>query len=72
MNNRLIDVHCHILYGIDDGSKTIDESIEMIKKMKGIGFTDIIITPHYIEGTSYDADNKTKTKLLNSIKNFAR
>ena len=72
MNNRLIDVHCHILYGIDDGSKTLDESIEMIKKMKDIGFTDIIITPHYIEGTSYMANNKEKTKLFNNIKRILK
>ena len=30
----MIDMHNHILYGIDDGCKTIEESIETIKNMK--------------------------------------
>ncbi len=68
MNNNFIDIHSHILYGIDDGSRDINESINMIKKMKDLGFNDIIITPHYIDGTSYQADNKKKIELLNIIK----
>ena len=30
----MMDMHCHILYGIDDGCKTIKESIETIKNIK--------------------------------------
>ena len=33
----MIDMHCHILYGIDDGCKTIEESIETIRNMKSVG-----------------------------------
>ncbi len=45
----MIDMHCHILYGIDDGCKTIEESIETIRNMKSVGFNTIVLTPHYIE-----------------------
>ena len=35
MENKLVDIHSHILFGIDDGAKTIEESIEMkIRAMK--------------------------------------
>ena len=43
----MIDVHCHLVYGVDDGSKNIGESIQMLKEAKKAGFTDIILTPHY-------------------------
>ena len=45
----MIDVHSHIVYGVDDGSKTIEDTIHMIKEAKKVGFTDIICTPHYME-----------------------
>ena len=43
----MIDIHSHILYGIDDGSKSLSESINIIKKAISNGYTDIILTPHY-------------------------
>lgn len=45
----MIDVHCHLVYDVDDGSKNIDESNLMLKEAKQAGFTDIILTPHYRE-----------------------
>lgn len=73
MNNEMIDMHSHVLYGIDDGSKTKEESIEILKKLKTLGFTSVIATPHYIEGSSYRANNTKKidiiTDIYNDIKN---
>jgi protein-tyrosine phosphatase len=63
----MIDVHCHILYGIDDGAKTIEDSVTILKKLAKIGYTKVILTPHYIENTKYIADNKTKNELLKEI-----
>lgn len=44
----MFDFHCHIVYGVDDGAKTIEDSLTMIQEAKQVGFTDIILTPHYI------------------------
>jgi protein-tyrosine phosphatase len=44
-----VDIHNHILPGIDDGAKTIDESISLIKKMNQLGIKQFIATPHVMQ-----------------------
>lgn len=51
----MIDIHCHLVYGVDDGSRTIEDTIGMLKEAKEAGFTDIILTPHYSEYFSVPA-----------------
>ena len=63
----MIDIHSHIIYGIDDGAKDIEESISIIKKMEKAGYSTIIATPHYIENSYYAADNKLKKERLEEI-----
>lgn len=63
-----IDIHSHILYGIDDGSKSIEESINIIKEHIKMGFTDIVVTPHYIENSKYETNNIDKENILNKLK----
>lgn len=41
-----IDMHSHLLPGVDDGAKTIEESIEMIRSLVSFGVEKIITTPH--------------------------
>ena len=43
----MIDTHSHILPGLDDGSRNIDESIAMLKILKEQGITHVIATPHF-------------------------
>ncbi len=62
------DLHSHILMGIDDGSKSIEESIAILKKAKKAGVTDIMLTPHYIKNSKYNYNNKEKGKLLEKLK----
>src|SRR4051812_13058406 len=40
------DMHSHFIPGIDDGCKTIDESLLLIRSMKKLGFRKLITTPH--------------------------
>lgn len=49
--NNLIETHCHILPAIDDGSRSIEESLEMIKRLQNQGAKRIILTPHYYSDT---------------------
>lgn len=41
-----IDIHSHILPGIDDGAKTLEESVQLVSEMAGWGFERITCTPH--------------------------
>ena len=40
------DIHSHLIPAIDDGVKSLEESIEIIKNMKSLGYKKIISTPH--------------------------
>ena len=53
-----VDIHSHILPGIDDGAKNIEESLSLIKEMKKMGFSKIIGTPHSLPGLY---DNTTES-----------
>ncbi len=46
----MIDLHCHILPGIDDGAKTIDDSLDMARMAVKQGITHILCTPHHNNG----------------------
>lgn len=65
----MTDVHSHILFDVDDGSNNIEESIELLKKLKSIGFNNVILTPHYIEGSDYCSLNPEKKEKLEILKN---
>ena len=45
----MIDVHSHILPNIDDGSRSIEETFNLIKEAKEAGFEGIVCTSHYME-----------------------
>jgi protein-tyrosine phosphatase len=63
-----VDIHSHILPGIDDGAKNIEESLTLISEMKNMGFSKIIATPHTYTGL-YDNTKKTILDSYNLIKN---
>lgn len=47
---NIVDIHCHILPGIDDGPNDYEESIRMVSQAIQQGITTIIATPHYPYG----------------------
>ena len=63
----MVDIHSHALFNVDDGSKSLEESIIMIKEAKESGFETICLTPHYLE--SYYENNKFENdKMLGKLK----
>lgn len=43
----MIDLHNHILPNLDDGSRSLEDSIQLAKEAIKLGITDIVFTPHY-------------------------
>lgn len=40
------DMHSHLIPGIDDGAKTVEDSVELIRHLHSLGYTKLITTPH--------------------------
>ena len=51
----IIDIHSHILPGIDDGARNMDEAIEMLKMAIQEGINEMVVTPHYEVGVEQSA-----------------
>ena len=62
----MIDIHCHILPEVDDGSRSLNESIEMAMIAKEQGITKIVNTSHYHPNFEY----KKGKELFESVKEF--
>lgn len=66
-----VDLHSHLIPGIDDGSKNMEESLELLKGLEKIGYKKVITTPH-IMSDSY----KNTPEIINSglvdLKNAAQ
>ncbi len=45
--DRWVDLHSHILPGVDDGAQTLEKSLGMIKYASEMGVTHIVATPHF-------------------------
>ncbi|MBM7551673.1 tyrosine-protein phosphatase [Thalassobacillus pellis] len=54
----MIDIHCHILPGLDDGAKTLEDSLSMARSAVEEGIDSIIATPHHRNG-KYNNDKET-------------
>src|SRR6476646_3050215 len=50
----MVDLHCHILPGLDDGAKTIEESLAMAETAIADGITHVVATPHASSEYSFD------------------
>jgi protein-tyrosine phosphatase len=42
----MLDLHCHILPGVDDGPETLDEALQMARRLAADGVTHVTATPH--------------------------
>jgi tyrosine-protein phosphatase YwqE len=45
-----VDIHNHLLPGIDDGSQSVEQSLALVKGLNHLGFDRFICTPHIMEG----------------------
>lgn len=65
-----VDMHSHLIPGIDDGSQSMDETIAMLAKFESLGYQKVITTPH-IMGDYFRNSPETILPGLEKIKNTA-
>lgn len=69
---NLIEMHCHIIPGIDDGARDVETSLKMIERLKAQGAKKIVLTPHYYSDTISLSDflrkrDKAMNVLINAL-----
>ncbi|HEY7338119.1 MAG TPA: CpsB/CapC family capsule biosynthesis tyrosine phosphatase [Bryobacteraceae bacterium] len=52
----MIDIHSHVLYGLDDGARTLEDSLAMLRLAAEHGTTDLVATPHASPEFSFEPD----------------
>lgn len=65
--DKIVDIHTHILPGVDDGAVNINESIEIINHLYEKGITDIVLTSHYIKNTKYNYNQTKRVKIFEKL-----
>lgn len=63
------DMHSHLVPGIDDGSPDPETSVEMIRRLKELGFTKLITTPH-VQREFYDNDREKISTHFDRLRRF--
>lgn len=62
----MLDLHCHILPGIDDGAKDLDESLKMCELARKDGINTIVATPHLNPGV-YEPERELILAKVNEL-----
>lgn len=63
--DAVIDLHCHLLPGIDDGARTIEESVALARAAAGEGVSTIVATPHV--SARYPNESATIVRLVDEL-----
>ncbi len=61
-----VDIHSHVLPGIDDGASTLEDTKFLLEEMRQLGFTKVITTPHTMNNV-WDNTTETITMALNEV-----
>lgn len=67
----MIDMHSHILYGLDDGAQNLDEALSMIDAAAQVGFDTVVLTPHYMSYKHFTASPEKQAAVLSTIRDKA-
>lgn len=65
-----LDIHCHILPGVDDGPTTVEEAVALVEALAGIGFGEIYPTPHRRPGLwepTVEETDEARARLLEAL-----
>ena len=57
--NGFVDLHCHILPGVDDGPGTVEDAVALVLGLEDLGFSDLYPTPHQKPGSWMPTSEET-------------
>ncbi len=63
----MIDLHTHVLPGIDDGAKSLEEAVEMCRMAAADGCRALVATPHQRRGVWWNSDREAIQKLARKV-----
>lgn len=63
----MIDIHNHLLMGLDDGAQSFEDTIRLLQQAKEQGITGIVVTPHHLHPKYNNKFSDVKSK-LNQLK----
>lgn len=66
--HNMIDIHAHVLPGVDDGARTTDEACELVEQAVRAGFRAVIATPHYSRRRGAEGCAEAAEKLQEAIR----
>ena len=73
MSRDLVDIHCHLLPGIDDGAKDIADSAALLQRELEDGVVGIVFTPHfYYERNTVDRFVENRKKAFQQVAAYAK
>lgn len=62
----LIDIHCHIIPGVDDGVQTLDDAVALVRGLHQLGFDRLVATPH-VHPPRWDQDHQRLLELRDEV-----
>jgi len=66
----MVDIHCHILPGVDDGARSIEDSLAMLKNAREAGVEIVIATPHFFRGV-YEIEFAEREQMIAELQKVA-
>lgn len=67
----MIDLHVHLLHGVDDGPETLEEAVEMCRAAADDGIETLVVTPHQRHGFWPNPDRKVLEALFEELREAA-
>ncbi|PTR86721.1 CpsB/CapC family capsule biosynthesis tyrosine phosphatase, partial [Bacillus anthracis] len=67
----MVDLHSHLIWGIDDGSKSRDMTLNMLRQAVEGGTSKLVLTPHYMPGY-FEVPLEEVKKKAEDLRNLVR
>lgn len=68
----MVDLHSHVLFGIDDGAQSIEQSIEILKRAYDSGIRKMMATPHFTIGEDVEEFIEKRNRRLERLREAVR